>query len=284
MSRRPSAADAPPTPAIEPRANEPRGSEPQLPAQPTDRSLGGPPGAPPAIPSPDRTAARVSRAATRRILSLRWNRRPPGPEQSAPRAEPRAASRAAHIRAARARLSVTDVRRLWPEVLEEVKGKRRFTWILLSQNAQVADVRDGVLVLAMSGIGARDSFAKGRQRGRPAGGAHRSARGATSGSRRSSIPACPAPSPRRGRHHRRRRIRTPPPIDPARTQQLRQQIRPTRTATPKVADEPADDAEPSPTATTATSTTRPSRTPSCWPATSARRSSARRTRLLSQAA
>ncbi len=58
-------------------------------------------------------------------------------------------------------LSVTDVRRLWPEVLEEVKGKRRFTWILLSQNAHVAEVRNGALVLAMPNVGARDSFAKG---------------------------------------------------------------------------------------------------------------------------
>ncbi|MCW2805333.1 MAG: dnaX [Propionibacteriaceae bacterium] len=58
-------------------------------------------------------------------------------------------------------LSVTDVRRLWPEVLEEVKGKRRFTWILLSQNAHVAEVRNGTLVLAMPNVGARDSFAKG---------------------------------------------------------------------------------------------------------------------------
>jgi DNA polymerase III subunit gamma/tau len=60
-----------------------------------------------------------------------------------------------------AQLSVTDVRRLWPEVLEEVKGKRRFTWILLSQNAQVADVRDGTLTLAMANVGARDSFGRG---------------------------------------------------------------------------------------------------------------------------
>jgi DNA polymerase III subunit gamma/tau len=58
-------------------------------------------------------------------------------------------------------LSVTDVRRLWPEVLEEVKGKRRFTWILLSQNAQVAELRKGTLLLAMSNAGARDSFARG---------------------------------------------------------------------------------------------------------------------------
>ena len=58
-------------------------------------------------------------------------------------------------------LSVTDVRRLWPEVLEEVKGKRRFTWILLSQNAQVAELRNGVMVLAMANVGARDSFSRG---------------------------------------------------------------------------------------------------------------------------
>jgi DNA polymerase-3 subunit gamma/tau len=58
-------------------------------------------------------------------------------------------------------LSVTDVRRLWPEVLEEVKGKRRFTWILLSQNARVAELRNGTLLLALSNAGARDSFARG---------------------------------------------------------------------------------------------------------------------------
>ena len=46
-------------------------------------------------------------------------------------------------------------------MLEEVKGRRRFTWILLSQNAHVAEIRDGVLMLAMAGVGARDSFAKG---------------------------------------------------------------------------------------------------------------------------
>jgi DNA polymerase III subunit gamma/tau len=58
-------------------------------------------------------------------------------------------------------LTVTDVRRLWPEVLEEVKGKRRFTWILLSQNAQVAELRNGTMVLAMANVGARDSFSRG---------------------------------------------------------------------------------------------------------------------------
>lgn len=58
-------------------------------------------------------------------------------------------------------LAVADVRRLWPDVLEEIKGKRRFTWILLSQNAQVVDLRDGILVLGMTNPGARDSFTRG---------------------------------------------------------------------------------------------------------------------------
>jgi len=46
-------------------------------------------------------------------------------------------------------------------VLEEVKGRRRFTWILLSQNAQVAELRGDTLLLAMTNAGARDSFGRG---------------------------------------------------------------------------------------------------------------------------
>ena len=38
-------------------------------------------------------------------------------------------------------LTLVDVRRLWPDLLEAVKHKRRFTWILLSQNAQVVGGR-----------------------------------------------------------------------------------------------------------------------------------------------
>ncbi|MFT3860253.1 DNA polymerase III subunit gamma and tau [Micropruina sp.] len=58
-------------------------------------------------------------------------------------------------------LSTVDFRRLWPDILTEVKNRRRFTWILLSQNAHVVDVVDGVLSLGMSNPGARDSFGRG---------------------------------------------------------------------------------------------------------------------------
>lgn len=55
-------------------------------------------------------------------------------------------------------LGVTDVRRLWPQILDLVKEKRRFTWIMLSQNAQVAALDGDVLTLALVNAGARDAF------------------------------------------------------------------------------------------------------------------------------
>jgi DNA polymerase-3 subunit gamma/tau len=58
-------------------------------------------------------------------------------------------------------LDLTTVRRMWPDVLEVVKGLRRFTWTLLSHNAQVAALENGRLTLAMVNAGARDSFAGG---------------------------------------------------------------------------------------------------------------------------
>ncbi len=58
-------------------------------------------------------------------------------------------------------LGTVDFRRWWPDILDEVKKRRRFTWILLSQNAHVVDVLDGVLSLGIANPGARDSFGRG---------------------------------------------------------------------------------------------------------------------------
>ncbi|MFH0252235.1 DNA polymerase III subunit gamma and tau, partial [Streptomyces chitinivorans] len=54
-----------------------------------------------------------------------------------------------------------QVRQMWPDVLEAVKGRRRFTWILLSQNAHVAGFDGTTLRLGFSNQGARDSFVNG---------------------------------------------------------------------------------------------------------------------------
>ncbi|MEU4604727.1 DNA polymerase III subunit gamma and tau [Kribbella sp. NPDC023972] len=57
-------------------------------------------------------------------------------------------------------VGLADIRRLWPEVLEAVKAKRRFAWIMLSQNAQVIAIDDQTLTLGLVNAGARESFAR----------------------------------------------------------------------------------------------------------------------------
>jgi len=58
-------------------------------------------------------------------------------------------------------LGLADVRRIWPDLLERIKTMRRFTWMLLSQNAQVVGVEGNVLTLGFKNAGARESFAGG---------------------------------------------------------------------------------------------------------------------------
>lgn len=57
-------------------------------------------------------------------------------------------------------LSLTDVRRLWPDIIESTKHKRRLTWMLLTNNAQVVDLDASTLTLGFDNGGARDSFEK----------------------------------------------------------------------------------------------------------------------------
>ncbi|MBT2445583.1 DNA polymerase III subunit gamma and tau [Streptomyces sp. ISL-43] len=52
-----------------------------------------------------------------------------------------------------------QIQAMWPAVLEAVKNRRRFTWILLSQNAQVAGFDGTTLQLGFPNAGARDNFA-----------------------------------------------------------------------------------------------------------------------------
>ncbi|MBO1029989.1 DNA polymerase III subunit gamma and tau [Tessaracoccus sp. SD287] len=58
-------------------------------------------------------------------------------------------------------IDTARMRQEWPRVLEEVKGRRKFSFILLSQNAQVGDVTDGLLTLVFANPGARDNFTSG---------------------------------------------------------------------------------------------------------------------------
>ncbi|MFD8704358.1 DNA polymerase III subunit gamma and tau [Kitasatospora sp. NPDC059648] len=59
---------------------------------------------------------------------------------------------------AAAQQGAAQVRQLWPQILEAVKNRRRFTWILLSQNGQVAGFDGSTLQVSFINAGARDSF------------------------------------------------------------------------------------------------------------------------------
>lgn len=80
----------------------------------------------------------------------------PGPPASAPvspQPQPAAAPGAAQ--------GAAQVRQMWPDILDAVKARRRFTWILLSQNAQVSGFDGTTLQIGFPNAGARDSFANG---------------------------------------------------------------------------------------------------------------------------
>jgi DNA polymerase-3 subunit gamma/tau len=55
-------------------------------------------------------------------------------------------------------MDVTALRRMWPEVIESVKRKRRLTWSLLSASAQIVSMDESQITIGMVNPGARDSF------------------------------------------------------------------------------------------------------------------------------
>ncbi len=79
----------------------------------------------------------------------------PGPAPTPPKAAPTPAKPADP-----GSLTTADLRSLWPQVLDTVKGRRRFTWILLSQNAQVVQLLNKTLTVGFANDGARDSFSR----------------------------------------------------------------------------------------------------------------------------
>ncbi|CAM5243053.1 hypothetical protein STENM223S_01197 [Streptomyces tendae] len=131
-----------------------------------------PPPPAPGPPPPRRAEAVRARAPPARVR--------PGAPADGPRPPPRAAARAGRSRRSpplrRLPLPSTpsappasaappgggggglDPRMLWPNILETVKNRRRFTWILLSQNAQVTGFDGTTLQLGFVNAGARDNF------------------------------------------------------------------------------------------------------------------------------
>ncbi|MFE4976673.1 DNA polymerase III subunit gamma and tau, partial [Kitasatospora sp. NPDC056651] len=80
------------------------------------------------------------------------------PAPAAPVPAPAPAAAPGGQPSAAAQQGAAQVRQLWPQILEAVKNRRRFTWILLSQNGQVAGFDGSVLQVSFINAGARDSF------------------------------------------------------------------------------------------------------------------------------
>jgi DNA polymerase-3 subunit gamma/tau len=138
---RPAAAPAPATgPASESAPASAPGAWPTAAPAGSGRRPGGwptaaPPGGGRPTPAPNASASAAPAAA-------------PGPSAPAPAASTPAPPPSGGL----------DPRSLWPNILEVVKNRRRFTWILLSQNAQVAGFDGTTLQLGFVNAGARDNF------------------------------------------------------------------------------------------------------------------------------
>ncbi|WP_028815119.1 DNA polymerase III subunit gamma and tau [Streptomyces flavidovirens] len=83
----------------------------------------------------------------------------PAPVAAPPAAAPAAAAPPAPAVSQPAAQGAVQVQNMWPGILEAVKNRRRFTWILLSQNAQVSGFDGTTLQIAFINAGARDNFA-----------------------------------------------------------------------------------------------------------------------------
>ena len=53
---------------------------------------------------------------------------------------------------------IAALRRMWPDVIESVKRKRRLTWSLLSASAQILSIDNEQITIGIVNAGARDSF------------------------------------------------------------------------------------------------------------------------------
>ncbi|WP_406013964.1 DNA polymerase III subunit gamma and tau [Streptomyces sp. NBC_00984] len=148
---------APPAPAAAPTVAPAAPVAPQPPAEAPAPAGGQRPGAWPTAAAPE-SGRRPGGWPTASAPG-----QSPAP-QPAPAAAPVQAAPAAPVpAAAEAGPGMTQgagqVRNMWPDILEAVKNRRRFTWILLSQNAQVTGFDGSTLQIGFLNAGARDNFA-----------------------------------------------------------------------------------------------------------------------------
>jgi DNA polymerase-3 subunit gamma/tau len=126
-------------PGTQPRT-QPRTQPPQTGSQPAPPQPERPQPEPPSASRPPEPAAPTPQAST---------------QPQAPVPDPAEAEGAP-------RLTLVDIRRLWPELLTKVGQRRRMAWILLSQHAQAIGLDGRRLTLGFNNPGARESFVAGK--------------------------------------------------------------------------------------------------------------------------
>ncbi|WP_370131742.1 DNA polymerase III subunit gamma and tau [Streptacidiphilus sp. EB103A] len=137
-------AEAPPAaaaPAQPPAAAPTQGGAPRG-AWPVPRSFpatGGAPSADPSPPAPTAAPAPAAQPAPAPPAAQQPQTQPPTPQQQG---------------------GAGQVRQMWPQILDAVKGRRRVTWMLVQQ-AQVAGFDGSTLQLSFEHAGTRDGFVNG---------------------------------------------------------------------------------------------------------------------------
>lgn len=137
-------------PAAEPGASGTRASEPRAPAPRTSD----PEPAPTRTTVPDPEPSSGSEPVPEPRAREPESRRSVAPGEPQARGPQPAASDPGTM-------TTADIRASWPEVLDAVRRRRRVTWIVLRENAQVHAFADDTLTLSLDNPGARDSLARG---------------------------------------------------------------------------------------------------------------------------
>jgi DNA polymerase-3 subunit gamma/tau len=149
----PAAAAAPAQPPTAAQAGAPRG------AWPVPRSFpasGGGPGADSGLPAPTSAPAPAAQPAP----TPPAQQAVPQPSPQVQQAQVQHAQHAQQQPTPQQQGGAGQVRQMWPQILDAVKGRRRVTWMLVQQ-AQVAGFDGSTLQLSFEHAGTRDGFVNG---------------------------------------------------------------------------------------------------------------------------
>ena len=145
LEKRAAISGGAPSPA--PVAATPPPAPAQHPVEPVAEAAA-PPAPEPVAPAPP-AAEEIAPATPEQAQQPEVAEEAPVPEAPAAAASPSGA------------LTLVDVRRLWPDIVEATKLRRRVAWMHLTQNSQVIGVEGNTLTLGFNNAGARDSFING---------------------------------------------------------------------------------------------------------------------------